>query len=128
MFRLCSLVVSVSRCLNVLYCLSKFFSLFCFSKQMFPCSALSQQAHVSVLCLIGSNERLFILICTFSGKSPLSSHKTTLKQQINGLKRLKTRQKNLPCFGCVFVACSVLHCLEDCWHLLMLTTLCSVSA
>ena len=37
----------------------------------------------------GSNKRLFILrrthtIWTFSGKSLLSSHKTTLKQQING--------------------------------------------
>jgi len=26
-------------------------------------------------------------VCKFSGKSPLSSHKTTLKQQINGQKQ-----------------------------------------
>ena len=36
------------------------------------------------------NERLFntdTQYAQFSGKSPLSSHKTTLKQQINGQKR-----------------------------------------
>ena len=45
----------------------------------------------------GSNERLFILTRThsmkFSWKPPLSSHKTTLKQQINGQKRWKIREK-----------------------------------
>ena len=39
----------------------------------------------------GYHEHIFILhghtVCTFSGKSPLSSHKMTLKQQINGQKR-----------------------------------------
>ena len=67
--------------------------------------------------------------CTFSGKSPLSSHKTTLKQQINGSKRWKMREREreresererererereekefcfLSWFGWVFVTCSV---------------------
>ena len=47
----------------------------------------------------GSNERLFILtrthIIKFSGKSPLSSHKRTIKQQINGQKRRKMKEKDL---------------------------------
>ena len=34
-------------------------------------------------------------VCTFFGKSPLSSHKTTLKQQINGQKRLKMKEKDI---------------------------------
>ena len=44
----------------------------------------------------------------FSGKSPLSSHKTTLKQRINGQKRQKMKEKGSSCFGWVFTACSVL--------------------
>ena len=43
------------------------------------------------------NERLFntdTQYAQFSGKSPLSSHKTTLKQQINGQKRWKMWKKN----------------------------------
>ena len=42
----------------------------------------------------GSNERLFIL---------------TLKQQINGQKRWKMKEKDLSCLGWVFTACSVLE-------------------
>ena len=42
------------------------------------------------------------------GKSPLSSHKTTLKQQINGQKRRKMKEKDLSCLGLIFTACSVL--------------------
>ena len=46
----------------------------------------------------GSNERLFILTRTHSmqilGESPLSSHKTSLKQQINGYKRWKMKAKD----------------------------------
>ena len=39
--------------------------------------------------------------CEFSGYSPLSSYKTTLKQQLNGEKRWKMRwrAKRLICFG-----------------------------
>ena len=48
-------------------------------------------------------------VCTFSGKSTLSSQKTTLKQQINGHKRWKMKEKDLSCFGWVFTACSVLR-------------------
>ena len=47
-------------------------------------------------------------VCKFSGKSPLSSHKMTLKQQINGQKQWKMKAKDLSCFGWVFTACSVL--------------------
>ena len=52
----------------------------------------------------GSNERLFILTRTHGmqifGKSPLSSHKTTLKQQINGPKKnKKNERKRLISFG-----------------------------
>ena len=47
-------------------------------------------------------------VCTFSGKCPLSSHKTTLKQQINGQKRWKMKEKDLSRFVLVFTACSVL--------------------
>ena len=46
----------------------------------------------------GSNERLFQhghTVCKFSGKPPLSSHKRTLKQQINGQKRRE--KKDLSC-------------------------------
>ena len=42
------------------------------------------------------------------GKSPLSSHKTTLKQQINGQKQSKRKEKDLSCFGLVFTTCSVI--------------------
>ena len=43
------------------------------------------------------------LLWTFSRKSPLPSHKTTLKQQINGYKRWKTRERiNTSCFGDFF--------------------------
>ena len=34
-------------------------------------------------------------MCKFSGKSPLTSHKTMLKQQINGQKRGKMKEKDL---------------------------------
>ena len=44
----------------------------------------------------------------FRGKSPVSSHKTTLKQQINGPKRWKMKEKGLSCIGLVFTVCSVL--------------------
>ena len=40
-------------------------------------------------------------------KIPWSSRKTTLKQQINGQKRWKMKEKDWPCFGWVFTACSV---------------------
>ena len=48
-----------------------------------------------------------------SGKTPLSSHKMTLKdkevkQQINGQKRWKMKEKDLSSFGLVFTACLVL--------------------
>ena len=46
------------------------------------------------------------MVCKFSGKSPLSSHKTTLKQQINGQKQWG--KNHLSCFGLVFTVCSVL--------------------
>ena len=39
---------------------------------------------------VQTNAYLFLhghTVCTVSGKSPLSSHKTTLKHQINGQKR-----------------------------------------
>ena len=42
------------------------------------------------------------IVCTFLGKSLLSSHKTTLKQQINCQKLWKMRQKNLSCFFLLF--------------------------
>ena len=58
----------------------------------------------------GSNERLFILTRTHNihifGKTPLSSHKTTLKQQINGQKRWKMREK-------LSFFCFLLQCLKD---------------
>ena len=47
-------------------------------------------------------------MCKFSGKGPSSSHKTMIKQQINGQKRRKMKEKDLSCFGLVFTACSVL--------------------
>ena len=37
-------------------------------------------------------------VCTFSGKSPLSSHKTSLKQQINGQKQRKNERKRVILF------------------------------
>ena len=46
-------------------------------------------------------------VCKFSGKFPLSGHKTTLKQQINGQTRLKMKEKDI-LFCLVFTACSVL--------------------
>ena len=52
-------------------------------------------------------------MCKFSGKSPLSSHKTTLKQQINGQKRWQIKEKDLSCFGWVFAAWSVLGRLSS---------------
>ena len=67
----------------------------------------------------GSNERLFILTRTHSiqifgeRKSPLSNHKTTLKQQIKGQNNEKWKKKTY------FVLVEFLqfcHCLEDCWH------------
>ena len=39
--------------------------------------------------------------CKFSGQSPLSILKTTLKQQINGQKRRKMKEKDLSCFDLV---------------------------
>ena len=44
----------------------------------------------------------------FSCKSPLLSHKMTLKQQINGQKQWKMKEKDFSCFGWVFTACLVL--------------------
>ena len=34
-------------------------------------------------------------VCKFSGKSPLSCHKMTLKQQINGQKHRKIKEKDI---------------------------------
>ena len=42
-------------------------------------------------------------MCNISGKSPLSSHKTTLKQHINGQKRWKMKEKDLSGLGLVFM-------------------------
>ena len=52
-------------------------------------------------------------VCKFSGKSPLSCHKMTLKQQINGQKQWKMKEKDLSCFGWVFTACLVLGRLNN---------------
>ena len=69
--------------------------------------------HLHLQTQKGSNGRLFILTRTHSisansvsGKSPLSSHKTT--QQINGQKRWKMKEKDLSCFCLVFYSFFVL--------------------
>ena len=62
----------------------------------------------------GSSEHLFILTRTHSmhslGEIPLSSHKTTFKQQINGPKTMKNERKRLILFWFSFSV----RCLEDC--------------
>ena len=80
-------------------------------------------------------------VCKFSGKSPLWSHKTTLKQQVNGQKTMKNERKRLILFWFSFyslfasghpvsdylfilnlflveLCCFPVQCLEDCWNLL----------
>ena len=60
-------------------------------------------------------------VCTFSGTSPLSSHKTTFKQRINGHKRWKMKEKkDLSCLCWFFTVCSVLGRLHDCLFVLFL--------
>ena len=63
----------------------------------------------------GSNKCLFILTWKHSmqifRESPLSSHKTTLKQQINSYKQSKMREKKLIFFVVEFL--SLVQCLED---------------
>ena len=87
----------------------------CLCVNVYTYNSLSRQDLVlqkyDTLTQKGSNEHLFILtitVCKFLGKSPLSSHRMTLKQQINGRKRWKMKAKDLTCFGWVFTACSVL--------------------
>ena len=114
MFRLCSLVVLLSRCLNVLFFQQGYVLIICVvSANKCFSVLLSPSKHMFLFSVwyVPTNAYLFWhghTVCKFSGKSPLSSHKTTLKQQINGLKRLQMREKNLPCVSCVFVAYSVL--------------------
>ena len=59
-------------------------------------------------------------VCKFSGKSPLSSHNTTLKQQINGQKQyIYIKCKKKTCLALVEFL-QFVRCLEDCWHDLVL--------
>ena len=66
----------------------------------------------------GSKERYLLGQNTtreFSGQSPLSSYKTTLKQQLNGGKRLKMRWRAKPPI-CFCLSCFCIQCLEECRH------------
>ena len=93
---------------DVLWCFTKFYSFYLYTLTAFIVGSIVCETGIFVwparltdtaFIMVKLFKKRFIrthghTVCKFSGKSPLSSHKTTLKPQINGQKRWKMKEKD----------------------------------